>query len=90
MEPLENRCLLSATLSYPSSQSIMVINAVQNNTSPTETLTLTDTGNAALTFNSVSIINDPNFSAQDASRFSITNAGSIPASLPPGNRSPCR
>src|ERR1700722_12585455 len=84
MEALEDRRLLSATLSYPSSQSIMVFNAVQNNTSQTETLTLTDTGDAALSLNSISIINDPNFSAQDASRFSITNASSIPASLSPG------
>src|ERR1700722_12288227 len=84
MEALEDRLFLSATLSYPSSQSIMVFNAVQNNTSQTETLALTDTGDAPLTFNSVSIINDPNFSAQDASRFSIINSGSIPASLSPG------
>src|SRR5277367_414168 len=53
-ETLEDRRLLSATLS--ASQSLMVFNAVKNSSaSPTETLTLTDTGSDAITLGSSGI-----------------------------------
>src|ERR1019366_1671743 len=68
-------------------QSMMVFNAVRNSgASYTETLALTDTGDAALTLGSsgVSIVNDPSFATQDAARFNIVNAASIPATLTPG------
>src|SRR6202167_1489070 len=73
-EPLEDRRLLSASLSV--AQSIMVFNAVKNSgASYTETLALTDTGDANLTLGSsgVSIVNDPTFATQDAARFNIVN-----------------
>ncbi len=65
----------------------MVFNAVHNSApSQAETLTLTDTGDAPLTLGagSIKIGNDPGHATQDAARFSIVNASSIPASLAPG------
>jgi fibronectin type 3 domain-containing protein/regulation of enolase protein 1 (concanavalin A-like superfamily) len=85
MEPLEDRRLFSATLSV--SQSLMVFNAVKGSSaSPTETLTLTDTGTTALTLGSggVQLANDPSSPTADAARFTIVNASSIPATLSPG------
>ncbi len=84
-EPLEDRRLLSATLSV--SQSLMVFNAVKNSSaSQTETLTLTDTGSTALTLGSsgISIVNDSTSATADAARFTIVNASSIPATIAPG------
>jgi fibronectin type 3 domain-containing protein/regulation of enolase protein 1 (concanavalin A-like superfamily) len=85
MELLENRQLLSATLSLSGTQ--LVFNAVQNSSaSPVETLTLTDTGSSSLTLGSgaFSIANDPKSSTQDAARFTLTNKTSAPATLSPG------
>ncbi len=85
MEPLEDRRLFSATLSV--SQSLMVFNAVKGSSaSPTETLTLTDTGSTALTLGSsgIKLANDPSSPTADAARFTIVNASSIPATLSPG------
>jgi fibronectin type 3 domain-containing protein/regulation of enolase protein 1 (concanavalin A-like superfamily) len=84
-EPLEDRRLLSASLSV--AQSMMVFNDVKGaGASYTETLALTDNGDAALTLGSsnFAIVNDPTFATQDAARFSIVNAASIPATLSPG------
>jgi len=85
IETLESRQLLSATLT--TSSSLMVFNAV-NNSSPsqTETLTLTNTGDATLTLGggAIELLNDPNSGSQEAARFGEVNAGSIPNTLAPG------
>jgi protocatechuate 3,4-dioxygenase beta subunit len=81
IEPLEDRRLLSASLSV--ANSMMVFNAVKNSSaSPTETLTLTDTGDAPINFGSISLTNDSASPTQDAARFTVLN--SVPASLAPG------
>src|ERR1700677_4819565 len=85
IEQMEQRKLLSATLGV--SSSLMVFNAVENSSaSATETLTLTDTGNAALTLgtSAFALANDPSSGTQDAARFTLVNAGSAPATLAPG------
>jgi hypothetical protein len=83
MEQLENRQLLSATLAV--SQSLMVFNAVQNSAaSQTETLTLTNTGNATLSLSGVSVVDDPSATAGGSAHFSVINASSEPATLAPG------
>ena len=85
IEPLENRQLLSATLSV--SNSLMVFNAVQKSSaSPNETLTLTDTGSSVLTLGSSAfkLVADPTSPTNDTARFSIVNLSSVPATLSPG------
>jgi fibronectin type 3 domain-containing protein/regulation of enolase protein 1 (concanavalin A-like superfamily) len=85
IEPLENRQLLSATLSVTTTQ--LVFNAVQKSSaSPTETLTLTDTGTSALTLGSgaFTLANDPKSPTQDSARFSLLNKTAAPATLSPG------
>ncbi len=86
IEFLEQRQLLSATLSV--SSSLLVFNAVKNSSaSQTETLTLTDTGDAPLTLGvgSATLAADPTTApAQDQARFTIVNGTSIPATLQPG------
>jgi hypothetical protein len=77
-EPLEERRLLSASLSV--SQSLMVFNAVNGSTSPTETLTLTDTGDAPLTLGPSAFAIGGSAPAQ----WSATNSASAPASLAAG------
>ena len=73
--------MLSATLSV--GQTLMVFNAVNGSSSLTETLTLTNSGDAELAFGSISVANDPNAASQDASRFSVLN--SAPTTLDPGS-----
>jgi hypothetical protein len=81
-EILENRQLLSATISV--SQSLMVFNAVQNSAaSPVETLTITNTGDAALSLNGLSVVSD-GIHTDSSARFTLVNAGNEPASLAPG------
>jgi hypothetical protein len=85
IELMEQRQLLSATLSV--SNSLAVFNAVENGSaSATETVTLTDTGNAALALGSsaFAIADNPSAPTQDAARFTLVNAGSAPATLSPG------
>jgi hypothetical protein len=85
VEVMERRQMLSATLT--TSQSLMVFNAVENSSaSATETLTLTDTGNAALTLGSsaFSLAVDPSSSTNDTSLFTLLNASAAPATLAPG------
>jgi fibronectin type 3 domain-containing protein len=85
IEPLENRQLLSATLSV--SNSLLVFNAVQNSSaSSVETLTLTDTGSSTLTLGSsaIKVVADSSSPTNDVARFSIVNLSSVPASLAPG------
>jgi hypothetical protein len=85
VEMMERRQLMSASLSV--SSSLMVFNAVQNSAaSQTETLTLTNTGDATLTLGSgaISILNDPNSQSQEASRFTLVNSASVPSTLAPG------
>jgi fibronectin type 3 domain-containing protein/regulation of enolase protein 1 (concanavalin A-like superfamily) len=85
IEGLENRQLLSATLSLSGAQ--LVFNAVQNSSaSPTETLTLTDTGSSPLTLGSsaFTLANDPSVATKDSARFTLLNATSAPATLSPG------
>jgi hypothetical protein len=83
VEGLERRQLLSASLSV--SQSLMVFNAVENSAaSPTETLTLTDTGNAALSLTGVSIVDDPTATAGGSAHFSVLNASAVPTTLQAG------
>jgi hypothetical protein len=83
IERLEDRRLMSAALTV--SQSLMVFNAVKNNApSPTETLVLTNTGDAPLSVGGLSVVNDPSQSTQSASRFTLLNTASAPASLAPG------
>ncbi len=88
-ERLEDRRLLSAALSVSNtlgfSNTLMAFNAVENSTaSQTETLILTDSGDATLSLNSISIANDPASPTQDAARFTILNSASIPSALSPG------
>lgn len=53
--------------------------------SRTDTVTITNSGSATLTFSAPpSIANDPSASSQNAADFAITNAGSFPTSLAPG------
>ena len=85
VELLEQRQLLSATISV--NTALMVFNAVENSSaSQIETLTVTDTGDAALTLNngSLTLANDPNWPTQGAARFTIVNASSIPTTIAPG------
>ena len=84
VEKLEGRQMLSASLSVGSPQ--LVFNAVKSATSVTQTLYLTDTGNAALTLGSgaFNVVNDSSSPTQDASRFSLLNKASAPATLAPG------
>ncbi|HZL36013.1 MAG TPA: Ig-like domain-containing protein, partial [Tepidisphaeraceae bacterium] len=50
-----------------------------------DTVTITNTGSATLTFSSApAILNDPTAPAPNAGDFAITNAGSFPASIAPG------
>jgi protocatechuate 3,4-dioxygenase beta subunit len=81
---LEPRCLMSASLTV--STPLMVYNAVKGTTSVAETLTLTNTGDAALTLgaSAFTLNNDPSFSTQDASHFLLPNKSSAPATLAPG------
>jgi SdrD B-like domain len=83
IERLEDRRLLSATLAV--SQSLMVFNAVKATTSVTQTLTLTDTGDAALTLgtSAATVTDDPSLPG-GTPRFGLLNTSSIPASLSPG------
>lgn len=94
VELLERRQLLNGTPQLSVTTSA-VNNAVAFNTvaqgysgaapSPVETATITDAGSAPLTFaaGAFSIINDPSTTAA-ASDFAITNSGSLPSSLAPG------
>jgi fibronectin type 3 domain-containing protein/regulation of enolase protein 1 (concanavalin A-like superfamily) len=85
LEPLESRQLLSASLTV--SNSLMVFNAVQNSSvSPTETLTLTNTGDAPLTLGNTAfaMLPDPAVGANEVPRFSVLNLSSAPATLSPG------
>jgi fibronectin type 3 domain-containing protein len=85
IQTLEQRQLLSATLS--ASSSLLVFNAVHNSSaSPTETLTLTDTGNAPLNLGSgaFALAADPSFPTNDTARFKLLNASAAPATLSPG------
>lgn len=64
---------------------MMVFNAVKGSgNSYTETLALTDSGDATLTLGGASIVNDSTFATKDSARFNIVNAASIPATLSPG------
>ncbi len=85
IEHLEVRQMLSATLSV--SNTLLVFNAVQNSSaSQTETLTLTNVGNAPLLLGSSAFTlgNDPSSPTQDSSRFTELNASSAPSELDPG------
>ncbi len=83
VERMEDRRLMSATLSV--SQSLMVFNAVKNNVaSPVETLTISNTGDAPLSLNGLSVVNDPSQSTQSAARFYLLNTGSAPTTLAAG------
>jgi hypothetical protein len=83
VEFLEDRRLLSASLTV--AQSLMVFNDVKNSgASPMETLTLTNTGDATLALNGLSVVNDPSQTNQGAAKFSLLNSASAPASLAPG------
>lgn len=94
IELLEQRQLLNGTPQLSVTTSA-VNNAVAFNTvaqgysgaaaSPIETATIANVGTAALTFaaGAFSIINDPSTTAA-ASDFAITNSGSLPSSLAPG------
>ncbi len=78
VESLERRQLLSAALTV--SSSLMVYNAVKNNTSQVETLTLTDTGDGPLTLGPTAFAE----TGTAAGRFTLTDAGSAPAQLAVG------
>jgi hypothetical protein len=70
---------MSATLSV--STALMVFNAVQNATSPTETLTLTNIGDATLSLTGASIVADP---AQTNGSAQFALANSLPSTLAVG------
>jgi fibronectin type 3 domain-containing protein len=52
--------------------------------SATQLFTITNTGTAALSLSNIGFANDPSVATLDAGSFAITNLGSIPASLAPG------
>ncbi|MDB5332356.1 MAG: hypothetical protein JWP03_3507, partial [Phycisphaerales bacterium] len=87
IEHMETRQLFSALVP---SNSVLVFNAsVPGFTggglpSHVDTLTLTNTGATPLALGSITIVKDPADAADESSRFAITNAGSLPASLAPG------
>lgn len=85
METLEDRRLLSATLAVSASQ--LILNAVHGSTS-SQTLTLSDTGNADLTISSFTVAADTSLpgetsGAGGASLFSVSGA-STPLTIPAG------
>jgi hypothetical protein len=82
IQRLEDRRLMSATLSV--SESLMVFNAVNGSASPVETLTLTNSGDAALSLTGLSVVNDPNAPTQNGAQFTLPNSSSEPSSLAPG------
>ena len=83
VEGLEGRRLFSAALSV--SQSLMVFNAVENAAaSPTETLTLTNVGDATLSLNGVGVVDDPTAAAGGSAHFTVVNAAAVPATLAAG------
>ena len=78
VERLEDRRLLSASLSV--GKSLMVYNAVKNNNSPAQTLTLTNTGDADLTLGPSAFT----ITGTDANRWTLGNAAAAPATLAAG------
>ena len=83
IEGLEDRRLFAASLAV--AQSLMVFNAVKSSSaSPVETLTLTNTGDAALSLNGVSVVNDPSSATASAARFAVVNAAAVPGSIAAG------
>ncbi len=52
--------------------------------SATQTITISNTGTAALALSGITFLKDPAFGANDAPEFSITNLASVPSSLAPG------
>ncbi len=74
---------MSAAISV--SQSLLVFNAVQNsNPSPIETLTITNSGDADLSLNGISVADDPAHTAGGSARFALLNAASVPTALSAG------
>lgn len=73
-------------------KSLMVFNDIQTSStggagpSPSQTLTITNTGNLPLTFGAgaFQIVNDPSSPTQDAASFAITNLSALPTSVGPG------
>ena len=67
------------------SKSLMAFNAVNNSgPSPAQTLTITNTGDVALSINGIAIVSDPSVTSSDAHDFTIENSPSLPASIAPG------
>ena len=79
VEAMERRQLLSASLSV--SSGLMVFNAVNGNTSVTETLTLTNTGDAALTLGPTAFT----LAGGRPAQFALPDAATAPATLAPGD-----
>jgi hypothetical protein len=84
VERMEDRRMFSA-LSPSSPQ--LVFSTIQSNASgggpsAPQTLTLTDTGSSSVKITSISVLNDPNSSTQDAAAFQI-NSSSVPLTLLP-------
>lgn len=91
VETLENRQLLAANPTASFGAPLLAFNSIASgyagsSSSPAQILTLTNTGGSTLTVNSggISVINDPSVSTADAADFVVTNLGSFPSSLAPG------
>ena len=79
VEHVERRRLLSASLSV--SQGLMVYSAVRNANSPTETLTLTNTGDATLNVGPTAFT----VTGTNAGQWTLNNKTSAPATLAAGD-----
>jgi hypothetical protein len=93
VELLEERRLFAAGPMLTASGSLLVFNGVETGmagaaASPVQNLSVTDTGSAPVAFSpgGISIVSDPASAApgQDASAFAITNLGSLPSTISPG------
>lgn len=93
VELLEERRLFAAGPMLTASGSLLVFNGVEAGmagaaASPVQNLSVTDTGTAPVSFSpgGISIVSDPASTApgQDASAFAITNIGSLPGTISPG------
>src|SRR5665213_1871002 len=76
VETLEDRRLLSASLG----SSLLAFNSIASGNSgaaasPTQTVTLTNTGSSPIDITGITIANDGSVATQDATQFSVTNLG---------------
>lgn len=91
IETLEHRQLLAANPAASVSASLLAFNAIAwgyggSSPSPAQVITLTNVGGTTLSIppGGITLANDPAVSSADAGDFDITNLGSVPGTLAPG------